>query len=564
LIVNVPDTEFELSRDLLDVPADVPDRRDDPESPAASSSADQPAPTLPLAGETTSLVDRALGDFRLLRKLGGGGMADVYLAEQLSLKRKVAIKVLRPELLRESDDVALKRFEREARAAAGLTHPNIVQVYTIGEQDGLHYIAQEYVEGLNLREFLKRKGPPDATVAVHLMRQVAAALAKAGEAGIVHRDIKPENILITRKGQVKVGDFGLAQLAHAGERVHLTQPNITMGTPLYMSPEQVNGRTLDQRSDIYSFGVTCYHLLTGGTPFRGETALSVAVQHLNQQPRPLSEMRADLPPGLCGVVHRMMAKKPEDRYPDAGEIVQDLKLIGRALKQEPREAAETLAKFEGLLPASALPATGAWDRISRWSVRRRIVVLAGLGLVVGGIAAGIGWWLRPPNPLETPTRAVSRIAQVGSADSQYNVALLGLSGTEDEVDAWQAVIDFFPDDPRYPWLAREQLGMIYLRSLQLEEADRIFKTFINEGARSAQPALNRARGEAGLAIIANLRGEYARSQEIIRRKLMPGEGSESLVNQLDSSSELRRFVYQAQQINLRHLAGAQEPSGLSG
>jgi serine/threonine-protein kinase len=191
---------------------------------------------------------KQLGEFRIIRPLGRGGMAEVYLAEQTSLHRPVAIKVLRPELL--TDQTIVKRFEQEAQAAAGLLHPNIVQVYAFGQQDGIHYIAQEYVQGLNLRQFLNRKGPPELLVAYHVMRQVAAALAVAGDAGIVHRDIKPENILITRKGEAKVTDFGLAQLAVSEQKVQLTQVGVTMGTPLYMSPEQINGDAVDHRSDI--------------------------------------------------------------------------------------------------------------------------------------------------------------------------------------------------------------------------------------------------------------------------------------------------------------------------
>ena len=550
--MNPPETDFELTSDLP-----LGDRHpSEPDLTVADGDAPTQAP--PLAPR---LTERTLGDFHLLRKLGSGGMADVYLAEQLSLKRKVAFKVLRAELVRESDDVVLKRFEREARAAAGLTHRNIVQVYTIGEQDGFHYIAQEYVEGLNLREFLKRKGPPDATVAVHLMRQVAAALAKAGESGIVHRDIKPENILITRKGEVKVGDFGLAQLTQSGERLHLTQPNITMGTPLYMSPEQVNGKTLDQRSDIYSFGVTCYHLLTGHPPFRGDNALSVAVQHLNQEPRPLAQFRSDLPPALLAVVHKMMAKRPDDRYPDAAAVLEDLRLIARALKQDPQEAAETLAKFNGLVPQSALPPRGLWGRVSRWSMRRRVAVLLGLGLVVGGSAAGIGWWMRPTNPLELPPRLEARIPQHATADAQYRYALWGATSDQEE-EAWRAVVDFFADDADpYVWRAREQLGILYLRSLRLTDAGRIFDEFARAGELNNRPDL-RARAEAGKAIIANLQGDYSRSQEIIDRRLALQDGSDALLNHLDSS-ELRRFLELAQVINRRRL-GTSPPATATG
>ena len=168
-------------------------------------------------------------------------MAEVYLAEQTSLSRFVAVKVLLPEMLKDADGTPLKRFEQEARTAGAINHPNIVQVHTIGEQNGLHYIVQEFVEGMNLSEYVKRNGPPDAKTGLHIMRQVAAALKVAGEAGIVHRDIKPENIMLTADNTAKVADFGLAQLSQKQEALNLTQRGTTMGTPLYMSVEQING-----------------------------------------------------------------------------------------------------------------------------------------------------------------------------------------------------------------------------------------------------------------------------------------------------------------------------------
>jgi serine/threonine-protein kinase len=249
----------------------------------------------------TDLHDRMLGDFRILRRLGVGGMAEVYLAEQTSLHRNVAVKVLHKD--RVADVGYLQRFKTEAMAAGSLNHANIIQVLMIGEEDGYQYIAQEYVAGMNLREFLARKGPPELGLALRIMKQAASALQAAHNAGIVHRDIKPENIMITRKGEVKVADFGLAQLSQGGERVNLTQTGVTMGTPLYMSPEQVNGSKLDLRTDIYSLGVTCYHMLSGHPPFRGETAISVAVQHLKHDPESLEKIRGDLPVLLCRIVH---------------------------------------------------------------------------------------------------------------------------------------------------------------------------------------------------------------------------------------------------------------------
>src|SRR4051812_20156610 len=232
----------------------------------------RPVAELPLDPD---LSGRQLGGYRLLRRLGRGAMAEVYLAEQVSLGRQVAFKVLRSTLA--TDAIYVQRFHHEARAAAQLVHANIVQIHEVGCVDGVHFIAQEYVQGLNLAELLTRKGAGDVARSLGIVRQVAAALNKAAEHGIVHRDIKPENIMLAASGEVKVADFGLARLFDRDDANNLTQVGITMGTPLYMSPEQVEGRALDPRSDIYSLGVTWYQMLVGEPPFRGDTALSIAV-----------------------------------------------------------------------------------------------------------------------------------------------------------------------------------------------------------------------------------------------------------------------------------------------
>src|SRR5580692_8346573 len=346
---------------------------------------------------------KQLGEFRILRPLGRGGMSEVYLAEQTSLHRQVAVKVLRPELL--SDVTILKRFELEAKSAAGLMHSNIVQVYSFGQQDGLYYIAQEYVQGMNLRQLLNRRGPPELLVAYHIMRQVASALTAAAEAGIVHRDIKPENILITRKGEAKVADFGLAQLAESEHRVQqLTQVGMTMGTPLYMSPEQINGESVDHRSDIYSFGVTCYRMLSGHPPFRGDTTLSVAMQHLTRKPEDLSTLRKDLPPVICEIVHKMMARNPADRYQHAREITQDLKKIGRMIKEDPNAAgAVKLSEITTPTSTATMPSAPRvvvrWSEgFFKWSLTQHAIALGIVALVLGSASAAVGWWLRPKDP----------------------------------------------------------------------------------------------------------------------------------------------------------------------
>lgn len=471
------------------------------------------------------LRDRLLGEFHLLRRLGSGGMADVYLAEQTTLKRLVAVKVLRADSV--SDESHLQRFEREAKAAAGLNHPNIVQVYVIGEDEGTHYIAQEYVQGLNLREFLTRKGTPSLPVALHIMKQVAQALEAAGEAGIVHRDIKPENIMITRKGEVKVADFGLAQLNRGDERLHLTQVGVTMGTPLYMSPEQVNGKKLDSRSDLYSFGVTCYHMLAGRPPFRGETALSVAVQHLNAPPEPLHERRPDLPRPLCDMIHRMMSKDPAKRQPNAKSLLHELKRLQRSVKAD---SGEWELSFDDFSPAS-LPS----GRFASWPYRfpgrlgRRALAFILILLAVGSASAVVGWIRRPGNPLDAPIQETVKIDKLDNAVDQYMLAMRLV----DNEEAWKAVGEYFPDAELQKRRANEQLAYLYLSSHRLNDAASIYQQF----AVTNNDLALKAKGLAGLAVVASLRGEHDRSMYLIEVELQP------VIEHLDD--EMRRLVGEA-------------------
>jgi len=484
----------------------------------ASSSADEPrqnpsrAKPPAAATETVSsgvsvahseLSLKQLGEFRIIRPLGRGGMAEVYLAEQTSLHRPVAIKVLRAELL--TDQTIVKRFEQEAQAAAGLLHPNIVQVYAFGQQDGIHYIAQEYVQGLNLRQFLNRKGPPELLVAYHVMRQIAAALAVAGDAGIVHRDIKPENILITRKGEAKVTDFGLAQLAVSEQRVQLTQVGVTMGTPLYMSPEQINGDPVDHRSDIYSFGVTCYRMLSGRPPFRGETSLTLAMQHLTKTPEPLGSLRSDLPPIMGEIVHKMMARFPADRYQHAREITQDLKRVARILKEDPQAAgrAKPAKTVFAKLPRS-------WrEAFFLWSPARHATMLAVAAVAVACGSAALGWWLRPGNPLDVPATKQEQVPKLHSAKEQFERARNGLQSDE---DAWRAVLNYFPDDRTYAPEAKERLAVLYLKSRRLDEAKKLFDDLASIGRENPNA---QAAGIAGKAVISSLQGNYLESQRLI-------------------------------------------------
>jgi eukaryotic-like serine/threonine-protein kinase len=364
-------------------------------------------PAVPSVETDADLTDRRLGDFHLLRRLGRGGMGDVYLAEQDSLKRQVAIKVLRPSL--SGDSSYVQRFTQEARAAAKLVHANIVQIYEVGVREGMHYIAQEYVPGGNLRQLIARSGKPlDANLVIPVMRQVLSALHKAGELGIVHRDIKPENIMLTPAGEVKVADFGLARITGDGDALHLTQMGMTMGSPLYMSPEQAEGKPVDPRSDLYSFGATVFHMLTGRPPFEGATPLAVAVQHVKSPPPNLAELRPDLSPNLCALVHKLLSKKPAERFNHAADVLKSLHALrGEGLSESQISGLAGWSDAEAIALGSArFSATQKLDQIMRTQSMRtprklswwQIGGIVFAAFLLGCILAG----LSRPKPLLPP------------------------------------------------------------------------------------------------------------------------------------------------------------------
>ena len=263
------------------------------------------------------------GDFEVTRLLGQGGMGRVYLARQMSLDRLVALKVVRSDA--KSREELGKRLKSEALTVARLNHQNIVQVHAICELENSTTLVMEYVEGRTLKDLVDRRGALDAGDCVHFLRQVGAALAHAHEAGFIHRDIKPENILVTKQGLAKVADFGLARLLdRGGQALGLTQDGAALGTPLYMSPEQVEGKKLDSRSDLYSLGVTAFFMLTGRPPFQGSSALEVAVKQVRAEPDPLAIGRPDIPLELCDLIHRMLRKSPSERPASPVEFLREL------------------------------------------------------------------------------------------------------------------------------------------------------------------------------------------------------------------------------------------------
>lgn len=261
--------------------------------------------------------------YRIERRIGRGGMADVFLARDQLLARDVAVKVLFPEFA--VDPKFVERFRREAQSAAGLTHPNIVNVYDWGRFETTYFIAMEYVEGRTLSDICRNGRQLDPTQAAEIASEVAAALGFAHEAGLAHRDIKPANILIGSTGTVKVADFGIARAMNAPVEQNLTQTGSVMGTASYFSPEQAQGGQPDPRSDLYSLGIVIYEMLAGRTPFTGENAVAIAYKQVHDTATPVSEINADVPRPLEAIVEHLMAKKPGDRYQTARELRDDLK-----------------------------------------------------------------------------------------------------------------------------------------------------------------------------------------------------------------------------------------------
>lgn len=283
---------------------------------------------------------RQIGNYKIVGRLGSGGMGEVYLADDTRLKRKIALKLLPPHFMVNPDRV--RRFEREARAASALNHPNIVTIYEIGQSDSAHFIATEFVDGKTLRQMISEK-PFTLSETLNVAVQVAGALMGAHAAGIVHRDIKPENIMVRSDGYIKILDFGLAKLTEPQTTETETEtptllqsnPGLVMGTVQYMSPEQARGKKVDARSDIWSFGIVLYELLAGRVPFSGETPSHVMVSLMEDELPALSSF-VDVPPELDRIVTRALEKKPRERYQTASELALDLKNLKQELQLEAR------------------------------------------------------------------------------------------------------------------------------------------------------------------------------------------------------------------------------------
>jgi beta-lactam-binding protein with PASTA domain/predicted Ser/Thr protein kinase len=348
--------------------------------------------------DTSTIID---GRYRVLHRVGSGGMADVVCAEDLQLGRKVAIKLLHRRFAQ--DDEFVERFRREASSAAGLQHPNVVAVYDRGSWDDTYYIAMEYLEGRTLKRLVQEESPLAPARAIDLTIQILRAARFAHKRGIIHRDLKPHNVIVDGEGRAKVTDFGIAK-AGASD---MTQTGSIMGTAQYLSPEQAQGHAVSAASDLYSVGIILYEMLTGRVPFEGESAVTIALKQVGEAPVPPSAYNPQIPPALEAVVLRALEKDPARRFSDADEFIGALERAGRGIAPGSADATDATSVLQPTGPMVPIPPPGAYqdgavveqrfygppeppgddgdgDGSSRWWV----ALLVGL-LVAGAIVAGL-------------------------------------------------------------------------------------------------------------------------------------------------------------------------------
>jgi serine/threonine-protein kinase len=392
-----------------------------------------------------TLIDTLFdGRYRIIRRLGAGGMANVYLAEDQELGRNVAIKILNE---RHAGDMQfVERFRREAKNAASLSHPSIVSIYDRGEAEGTYYIAMEFLDGRNLKELIVARGPAPVRIAIEYTKQILAAVRFAHRHGIVHRDIKPHNVLVDRDGRLKVTDFGIARAGAS----QMTEAGSIVGTAQYLSPEQARGGDIDQRSDLYSVGVVLYELLTGTLPYTGESPVEIAMKHLSAKLTLPSEKRPDLPHDLDLVVARALAKDPDDRFADADEFEAELDRIARglgvtpqtaeaatAIIASPAAAATAITRPAGTRPSAPAPPAyvppPVYYDVDDEPPRRRpiwpwlLAILLLAGAIVGGVFAydRIADELAADDPVAVPllegSRESAAVSQLIARDIPYEV-----------------------------------------------------------------------------------------------------------------------------------------------
>ena len=400
--------------------------------------------------------------YRLKEKLGSGGMADVYLADDLLLGREVAVKLLHAQYA--ADPVFIQRFRQEAQSAANLNHPNIVNIYDWGNEGDVYYIVMEYVEGRDLKEILRSEGRLLPERAAEIAAEVCAALQFAHRSNLVHRDIKPHNIFITNIGQVKVMDFGIAREGNGGG---ITQTGMVMGTPQYISPEQAQGLAVDGRSDIYSLGIVLYEMLTGQVPFDDPNPVTITYKQVREDPMPPSVVDPEIPATLEAIVMKAMSKNPANRFQNAQEMKADLL---RFLEGMPVSATPFLpeAAYGGV--TAAVPAAGT-SRKWPWIVGGVVAALIVTGIILALVLGGGGGKVEVPNLQGMTEQQVTSTLEglglkLGEVEDQY---------IEEEGEEAGVVIS---QDPEWGTILAEgeKVNITVTRELRMPEVEGMSRT----------------------------------------------------------------------------------------
>lgn len=380
--------------------------------------------------------------YQIIRTIGEGGMADVYLAHDTILDRNVAVKILRGDLA--DDEKFVRKFQREAISASSLSHPNIVEMYDVGEDNGKYFIVMEYIDGKTLKSLIKKRGSLIVPEVIDIMLQLTSAIACAHDSYIIHRDIKPQNVMILDDGRVKITDFGIAIATNATE---LTQTNSIMGSVHYLPPEQANGSGATIKSDIYSLGILMYELLTGKVPFKGESAVEIALKQMKEKIPSVRKFNPDIPQSIENIIIKATAKNPKNRYDSVSEMYEDLRT---ALEEEKKNEDRVVYKYpeQELDETKALPNldrlekkikseeensfSGRGINIALWITGSLCFIL----LILGGAFAIIY-----PKITEVPEIKIPDVSGMTIAEAQKKLKDVGLKISEDIEEAYNNDVD---------------------------------------------------------------------------------------------------------------------------
>ena len=375
------------------------------------------------------------GRYEIVRTIGEGGMANVYLAYDVILNRNVAVKILRGDLA--NDEKFVRRFQREAIAASSLTHPNIVEMYDVGVDDGNYFIVMEYVDGITLKSLIKKRGAMSLTETVDIMLQITSAIACAHDSYIIHRDIKPQNVIILDDGVAKITDFGIAMALNSTE---LTQTNTVMGSVHYLPPEQANGKGSTVKSDIYSLGIMMYEMLVGKVPFKGENAVEIAMKQINEPIPSVRKINHDIPQSIENIILKATAKNPKNRYDSVNEMHEDLKhaldseeaLVSRITYQYPEQELEKTKELPVIKDIKVeTPEIKTEKKLNKSLVIASIIVVVlSLSLLILTIVL--------PSVTKTKDVAIPNVSNLSLADAEKALTDLGFvvsTTTEEKKDS---------------------------------------------------------------------------------------------------------------------------------